>query len=208
MKKILLTLFAIIVFTQLNAQKINTWPPLVETPELYITSTLVVDNIDGWWSEWGHSVFGMVYQGVMHSFNAIGDGYLHRSKYQTHNPQDITRGKMYNDVFKVMMYADYPIYVLTDQSRQLSWNYLGTTFFKRAGTSVLMRFNTFDLAHNLMIGEAYNYVGNIALTDKFWQSVATDGPATWIIPRLVSFTFVIGLEFVIKPFDFRKNKLI
>jgi len=121
------------------------------------------------WEKWGHGVAGILYQVGAHSLNAVGDGYIHRGRYITHDPRDLTIGKLYNSAYAVMMFADYPLYVLTNSEIRFSVG--GLT--KRGLSSMFVRVNTFNPFHNLMIGERWNYIGNIDATDKFYRWTAT-----------------------------------
>ena len=45
-----------------------------------------------------------------------------------------------------------------------------------------------------MIGESYNYIGDISLTDKFWRK-ANAPPDAWWITRGITFVLVFDLAY-------------
>lgn len=146
-----------------------------------------------WWHKWGHMTTGILYQATTHGLNAAGDAYLHRNKYQTNDPRDMTIGKTLNMTSQIMMFADYPLFVLTNKELNLSWG----GFLERGLQSVFIRVIVFDPVHNVMIGEKYDYIGDVSLTDKFWQATATgeNQNGGWWPVRIVCVGAVFGINY-------------
>ena len=195
MKKLLIIIVTLqLVSLSIQGQELFKPSPqeeLIIQPEVFATSyTSAFSADETWWHKWGHSTFSILYQATYHAFNAVGDGYLHRGHYITHDSKDITIGKTFNDVALAMAFCDYPIYVLTNNEVTFSWSGL----LNHGIRSVGIRFIEFDAIHNTMIGKSYNYIGDISLTDKFWRK-ANAPPDAWWITRGITFVLVFDLAY-------------